>query len=66
MILKEQSVISFRWVLDNFGRLKESVASPEYRCLKQNRWRGITRSLGRHRLSLQLVSAVNPVTVGVR
>lgn len=66
MILKEQGVISFCWVLDDFGRLKESVASPEYRCVKQNRWRGVMRSLGRQRLSLQLVSAVNPVTVGVR
>ena len=66
MILKEQGVISFCWVLDDFGQLKESVASPEYQCLKQNRWRGVMRSLGGQRLLLQLVSAVNPVTVGVR
>ena len=62
MILKK-GVISFCWVLDDFGRLKESLASPEYRCLKQSRRRGDMRSLGRQRLSLQLVSAVNPVTI---
>lgn len=63
MILKKQGVISFCWVLDDFDRLKESFASPEYRCLKQNRRRGDMRSLGRQRLSLQLVSAVNAVTI---
>ena len=63
MILKKQGVISFCWVLHDFGRLKESLASPEYRCLKQSRRRGDMRSLGRQRLSLQLVSAVNPVTI---
>ena len=66
-VIEEEHVYSFRWSIPEYVQLRESVKSTDYRCVNGNRWRGLLSfTADQPNLSLQLVSAVIPIMVGVK